>query len=255
MYYGMKAYKIKPCKIHAAQIFVAGHIFFVGLIVFVFLSDAFRLHLAPIFYLTGIKGDGADHGVAPSSLAMGHTMTAPSTKVSSVTTKLLSRPARTGITAGLLALVLVGALPQTSMARPFGNAAAWAAPEASLIENVQYAPRHHRRPVRRNNDAALAFGLIGAALIGTAIIANSHQRQTYYDNRRARYYEDPHARYYEDPRYGGVGAPSYYEADPYEDPYYRPLPVQRRPIVDPYNRYTRHGVKIPRGYDPSGGGR
>lgn len=147
---------------------------------------------------------------------------------------------------------LLAALPAASAsAAPIGALIGVSEAGRPVVEQVQARRRGSGRVVRRGRggDAALAAGLIGAAVVGGAIIAQSQRGHAY---ERSYYYGD--GEYYGG-RQGYYAQPEYYAPPrPRNRGYYDDsgLYVPRQPYVDPYGHYPRHNRTV---RDPAGGGR
>jgi hypothetical protein len=154
------------------------------------------------------------------------------------------------ITALTLAAALAGGaaltLPSSrAQAAPVGVQVGVLGAGSPVVDQVQYRRRVVRR--RGGGDAALAAGLIGAAVIGGAIIAQSQRDREY---ERSYYYGQPQG-------YDYYGQPQGYYANPYAQPAYTP---PRRRYVDPgYYEQREYGYPHYRHHrsvrDPAGGGR
>ena len=140
-------------------------------------------------------------------------------------------------------------------AGPFGATASIREMSTAPIVDVQVRrARPVGRPGRpvvrgrgRGNGAAVAAGLVGAAILGGAIIANSQPRRRYYDDS---YYYDGG-----DPYYGSTGyvvqQPQPYYGGPayYHQPRYTPAPRSGYVRHDGWSDldYKTHGLTPPRG--------
>ncbi len=140
-----------------------------------------------------------------------------------------------GIGLGLALLLSAVATPQAG-ASPLGSA--FHLQDATALPIVDVQARRQARPVRRNvrrnrNNAAVAGALVGAAIVGGAIIAQSEadrrerrrRAQYYYYNEPQYYYGQPRRVYRQQPQYYYYQQPRYYQPQPrvrYRERYVEP---------------------------------